>query len=99
MPILPLIQSSLPEDWTLSNLINLSPGWQANICDGEYVIVATGDTIEDALANAANKTLDSRNYLGRLFSLPRIDDTPPKVDLSVLLGLAKPKGPPLRRLT
>ncbi len=92
------ISSLLPYGWTLSNLISLDDGWQANICDGEFVVAATGDSIEDALTHAASKTLDSRHYLGRLFHLPRLaEPTPGPSTLLSALGLAKPHHPELRR--
>ncbi len=59
------------EDWTISHLINLRPGWQVNLDDGQYVVVATGDTIDEALEAAADK-IDCGRFAGEKFK-PIID--------------------------
>ncbi len=66
-----MVSLDLTSPWTLSNLINLRPGWQANISDEEYVAVGTGETIEEALS-AAQAKADSGQVVGRLFSLGRL---------------------------
>ncbi len=61
----------LSPEWTLSNLINLRPGWQANISDEEFVAVGTGETIEEAITTAQAKA-DAGQVVGRLFHLERL---------------------------
>lgn len=58
------LHNQIPEGFHLSNLIFLDPEWQANIADDEGVIVATGESIEDALINASLKAL-SGTYVGK----------------------------------
>lgn len=85
-----LIESHLPTDWHLANLISLSDCWQVNVTDGEHVAVATGETILDALANASAKIIVG-DYAGRLFHLtPFREPTIPTRSLLQILGLSKP---------
>lgn len=72
----------MPEGWKLTHLINLEGEWQANICDDEFVVVATGKEIEEAVYNAAQKTYNESSYTGRLFHLGA-------------MRLEKPNRPPL----
>lgn len=100
------IQALLPPDWHISNLIFLEPDWQVNICDGEYVVIGTGNTIEEAIVTAATNTQDPAKYIGRLFSLGRLKlDEPSKPEdystgsLFDILGFTKPKPTtPIRRI-
>jgi len=100
-----LIKSLVIEGWELTHIINLGHCWQVNYCNGEFVVVGTGDIIDTAITSANNKTLDLSQYSGRLFSLGRLKDiTEPsssaEVGRSLLsrLGLAKPKAPFVRRI-
>lgn len=100
MPLAVEMNSLLPEGWCIHNIINLEPGWQVNISDGEWIVVATGEDIEDALALANTKTLDETQYTGRLASLPRLrasKDLDPSIG-SILAGLiGRPEAKPVRR--
>ena len=92
------IASHLPEGWALHNLIYIDPDWQVNICDGEWVVVATGETIEDALAAASAKTLDESQYIGRLACLDRLRSAEPRDNgLLAMLGLVQ-EQPKMRRI-
>jgi hypothetical protein len=95
------LNALLPEDWALSNLINLDPGWQVNATNGEHVVVATGADIESACALACHK-IDIGDFAGRLFHLERMKATEPSSPegKSLLQALGfKPKAQPvLRRL-
>lgn len=89
----------LPPDWSLSNLIRLDPdGWQANISDGEWVITATGETPDEAIQIAAQRSADERYYTRRLFHLPPRFEEPSAegADLLARLNLL-PKPEPIRR--
>lgn len=94
------IQSLIPDGWFLSNLINLDPGWQANLSNGEFVVIGSGEMIDDALAMAGYKTDDPSQYAGRLFHLPRLHEPDNGDGLSLLarLGLNKPRNPIARRV-
>jgi hypothetical protein len=97
------LHSALREGWHLRNLIYLNPEWQVNLCDGEYCLSATGDTIDEALANAYEKTFDESKWLGRLASLPKLASmrSPEAITLGnnllSTLGLLKPQAP-VRRI-
>lgn len=102
MTFLEEIVAILPEYWNLSNLINLKPGWQANIADDEHVAIGTGATIEDALLSAATKANEGI-YIGRLAHLERrlveTEETSAEgQSLLQKLGLGKPKQPFERRI-
>ncbi len=98
--LLEYMQSHIPEHWFISNLINLEPEWQANICDGEHVAVGTGATPEEALLMAGTKA-EEGVYIGRLASLERLYAHEAKKvdgnDLLSLLGMAPAKKPPIQR--
>lgn len=80
------IQELLPEDWGLSNLVWLNLEWQVNVTNGEYVVVATGDSISNALDNAHRK-IESGEFIGRLFWLERTYREPlSRIDISALLA-------------
>lgn len=99
MPIIiDTINAQLPDDWRLSTLTSLGDEWQVNATDGEMVVSATGESIEDALANAAFNA-NNGIYLGRLFCLGRLSaaDSPTFGTLLERIGLAKPPEPPLKR--
>lgn len=98
LSILTIAQSYLKDDWKLTHLIYLDPEWQVNICDGEYVVVATGDNPEFALVNAMAKALDE-DFAGRLFELGMMtyEARPDATSLLGLLGLDKPKTNYVRR--
>ena len=95
------LENLLPFSWSLTCLTFLDPEWQVIIKDDEHVALATGETIEDALTNAASKALN-HIYVGRLFSLGRAyhEPTEPASAKSLLqsLGLAKPEQPLTRRI-
>lgn len=95
------ILALLPEDWHISNLINLAPNWQINATNGEHVVIATGNEIESACALACYK-IEIGDFAGRLFSLGRLRhaEAAPAVPSSLLQALGfKPKAQPvLRRL-
>lgn len=101
MPIHDDILALLPEDWRISNLINLDPNWQINATDGEHVVVATGAEIESACALACYK-ISIGDFAGRLFYLERMKaaEAPTAEGKSLLQALGfKPKAQPvLRRL-
>ncbi len=93
MSILESLNSWLPDGWTISHVIALEASWEVIIGNGEYVIVATGDEIEDALFIAADKTEDHANYTKRLFSLENYAysaEPRPKVSLDGLGPQANP---------
>lgn len=85
MSLYATIHSHLPEGWTLSNLIFLDPNWQANIADGEGVVVATGETIEESLTNAKVKAYEGK-YVGK-FKFEHADNSPTYSNLAERLGL------------
>lgn len=88
----------LPESWQLSNLVFLNPEWQVNATDGEYVVVATGLSITEALDNAYLK-VDAGIYIGRLALLDRIHREPVVGTLDLRsLGLSRPKPKIERRI-
>lgn len=97
------LNSLLPDDWYISNIINLNHStWQINASDGEHVVVASGDEIEDACDLACYK-IGIGDFAGRLFSLGRLRhaEAPTVESKSLLQSLGfKPKPPPepLRRL-
>lgn len=65
------LNALLPEDWHISNLINLAPNWQINATNGEHVVIATGNEIESACDLACYK-IEIGDFVGRLFSLGRL---------------------------
>lgn len=92
----------LPDDWHISNIINLdNASWQVNASNGEHVVVATGEEIEDACTIACHK-IDIGDFAGRLFYLERMKavEAPTAESKSLLQALGfKPKAQPiLRRL-
>lgn len=95
------ILALLPEDWRISNIINLDPNWQINATNGEHVVIATGTEIEDACALACHK-IEIGDFAGRLFYLERMKaaESPTAESKSLLQALGfKPKTQPvLRRL-
>lgn len=84
--ILSTISTLLPPPWHLSNLIH-DTTWQANISDDEHVAIGTGSTPEEALTSAATKAL-SHDYIGKLFSLGRIEPSPYSSTLASALAFA-----------
>lgn len=48
--ILDAINACLPPRFHITHLIFLDPDWQVNASDGEHIAVATGPTVEEALA-------------------------------------------------
>lgn len=96
------LNALFPDDWCVSNIINLNDtGWQINASDGEHVVIATGTEIEDACALACHK-IDIGDFAGRLFYLERMKaaEGPTAESKSLLQALGfKPKAQPvLRRL-
>ena len=85
-----LLTECIPTDWVLSHIINLNKlGWQVNLKDDEHVACGTGQTIEEALQNAATK-IANEQFVGS-FRLRDMIYNEPKIDLSVLIsGLRKP---------
>lgn len=98
------LNSLLPDDWYISNIINLDhTSWQVNASDGEHVVVASGEEIESACALACHK-ITIGDFVGRLFSLGRLRhaEAPTIESKSLLQALGfKSKAStqqPLRRL-
>jgi hypothetical protein len=100
------IEAHIPDGWKLSNLFDLSPGYQANICDGERVAIGTGDTMEEALLSAGTKA-ENHITVGRLAmiseSMKLFRKEQDKIEgnnsnLLNSLGLSKPKPKIARRL-
>lgn len=90
--ILDLIQEYLPEGWCITHIISLEPEWQVNAKDDEHVVVATGDSIDEALGNACDK-IANHQYHGRLFELERMYREPAQIpfNLALALGIRKPQ--------
>jgi hypothetical protein len=88
----------LPDGWRISNIISLDPEWQANITDGEWVAVSTGDTMEAAVCAAGAKAL-AGSYIGRLFDLgaPRAIEPTEAQALLATLGLKIALPEPIKR--
>lgn len=88
----------LPEGWRVSNLISLDPEWQANISDGEWVAVGTGESMEEAISAAGAKALDGK-FSGRLFDLgaPRAIEPTEAQSLLATLGLRLTIPTPIKR--
>lgn len=88
MPMIDEIEAGFPLGWHVTHIMFIDTSWQVNVYDDEHAVVATGETIEDALNNATAKILECI-YVGRLFNGLR----PPRVEVtgSLLerLGLAK----------
>lgn len=89
---------SLPHDWIVTHIIFLDPDWQINAMDTEYAIIATGDTVEDALTSVRDR-IAKGEYNGRVH-----DGNPiaPKLEFTASLSLAErlglvPKQPPITR--
>lgn len=111
--LLTQLNAPLPAGWRVTHLIDLEPMWQCNITNDEYVTLATGDTVEDAITNAAVKA-SNNNFVGRLFHLgsskPFFTDEEltefaaegkgsiSSVDLREVLGLNRPKVTITRRV-
>lgn len=82
----------LGNGWKLTHLINLNPGWQANASNDEYVVVASGATIEDAI-NFANEKIEKEDFAGTKFHLSDLARDVSRIDLNSLLrksGLIRP---------
>jgi len=91
---------TLPSGWLLTHIINLDPGWQVNTKDDEYVVVATGDSIEAAMNNALQK-ITQHQYTGPIFRLASTKQLELAFDgknLLSALGLTRPSAPIKRRL-
>lgn len=91
----------MPEGWILTHIINLDPGWQVNTKDDEHVVVATGETIEEAIIGASIK-IAYGDYNGTLFHVasirsPEFNFDSPRA-LLAKLGLTRPSAPIKRRL-
>jgi hypothetical protein len=85
----------VPSGWRITHMILLDPDWQVIIQDGEHVVVATGDSIEEAVDVAIEKS-HYGHYNGRLFELKDlIKDPIPKFDIMSIVSARLPK---LRRL-
>lgn len=97
---------TLAPGWTLTHIINLEPDWQVNLKNDEHVVVATGATIDEALA-AADHKIANHDYVGILINVfamrspktksEQIDGVRGK-ELLQALGLAKKAEPVKRRL-
>lgn len=99
-----MIESLLAElsdsGWTFTHLINLRPGWQVNLVDDTHVVIATGETIEDAFNSAISKAQNGE-YAGQLFSIGRMMSPELRMEGSSLLarlGLLKEEKPFERRV-
>lgn len=86
-----------PEGWALHNLVNLEPGWQVNLCDGEHIAIGTGDTPDDAMI-AAECKIDCGEFVGRLHGLVRAREDKAPSSLLQSLGLLKQREPINRRI-
>jgi len=91
-PIEEALNSNLPDDWQVTNLSELGDrDWQVICSDEVHVVIATGDTIEDAILHAAARIFDGV-YAGTLFGAAKRDEfEDKKIPLLSLLGLEKPK--------
>jgi hypothetical protein len=97
------ISATLPEGFAVTHLIHLDPCWQVILASEDHIVTATGETIEDAFAYAAQK-VDEGKYNDR-FSLynPQLlertseFDTPLPLTLADL-GLAQAKPIARRKL-
>jgi hypothetical protein len=97
------INSYLPDGWSATTITCLDPEWQVIAKDDEHVVVATGENIELALAQAAYN-IQNYIFVGRLFSLGRMsyheDDKPAKPKLNpqrLLQSLGLVKDEPFTR--
>jgi hypothetical protein len=91
------LNDHLPISWRFTLVLCLADDdWQVNATNDEYVVVATGASIEDALM-AASEKIHQEKYAGRLNWLANKEaetDRVPKGSISLSsLGLA---GPPLK---
>jgi|HubBroStandDraft_6_1064221.scaffolds.fasta_scaffold02348_6 hypothetical protein len=91
------INDHLPIGWHFTICLCLADDdWQINATNDEYVVVATGASIEDALVAACNK-IDAEKYAGRLNWLCHKETETERVQRGTIslssLGLA---GPPLK---
>lgn len=86
-----VLNTYLPFGWHLTHLILDSGCWQAIATDDEHVATATGDSIEWAIANTADKVL-AEQFTGRIFD-GISKQSAPHSDLSFL----KPKLPAITR--
>ena len=78
------INNLLPDAWHICNVVFLDPDWQVIAADDDYVVVATGETIEAALAQAVTK-IHLGKYAGS-FSIGNLRaPEAPKVDLMQLM--------------
>lgn len=90
-PISASLSALCPQSWRIAHLSYLGPDdWQVAISDEEWVILGTGETIEVAIAIAAERTCDERYYRRRLISAPRAVETVGR-NLLQALGLTKPR--------
>lgn len=94
-----LALASIPEPWTLSHLIHLSPSsWQCTLIDSHYLVNATGDTAAEAVLNASASTMDDSNFQV-LSWLSSASPSAPRITAAQLLsGLLRPKGQIRRRV-
>lgn len=108
----PRILSLVPQGWELTHIIitnhpakgrKFLPAdyiWQVHLVDEDYIIVATGESIEKALINASNKCQDpeangSRRW--RISDARLADDLDKPAPLSSLIKNLVPRQPINRR--
>ena|ERR1700686_1993464 len=100
MPLAEELNSLLPDGWRVTHIIDLEPGWQVSLFDGEWIVVANDDSIETALNAAIIKTYDETAYTGRWAGLAALRAIEPPRDNSLLsrLGLLRAQAPIKRRI-
>ena len=89
--LLSQLETAIP-GWKLSHLIRLDPtSWQCAITDDEYTAIATGESLEDAFANAWAKAL-AGDFVGRLFDRELMDrgERITVTDLRSILNISRP---------
>ena len=82
-----------PAGWSLRHLISLDPGWQVSVSDEEYVVLATGETIEEAFLAVAERIAGGDYFRWRIYLPP----AEPVYDLASRLGLTRQEQAPLTR--
>lgn len=93
MTVLTILNSTIPSGWAISHIMCIDPEWQVNLRSEEHIAVATGETIEEAIANTvikiANHKYDTK------FSVRSVR-MPEQPSILTLLNL-KPQPKVLRR--
>lgn len=107
LTLAPRILSFIPSGWQLSHIIitnHPAKGrevnadhyiWQVNLISDEFIIVASGETLEAALGLAAERTADPTTFGKPLYRVSdhRAPDTP-RPDLMTLVSMRAAKSKP-----